>query len=64
MSAIKPITNVLKNNLYRDIGIGIGLGFVASSAWWYGFHKKRVAHIDSFYTKLAAENAQAKEAGL
>ncbi|KAI2640044.1 cytochrome c oxidase subunit COX9 [Xylaria nigripes] len=55
--AIKPITGMLKRNLLTNLGIGLGLGFIFGSAYWYGYHMPRTNGRDAFYKKLEAERA-------
>ncbi|KAI1331641.1 hypothetical protein F5Y16DRAFT_422137 [Xylariaceae sp. FL0255] len=55
--AIKPITGMLKKGLILDLGIGLGLGTVMGSLYWYGYHMPRTHARDIFYKKLEAERA-------
>ncbi|KAI0197934.1 hypothetical protein F4808DRAFT_463315 [Astrocystis sublimbata] len=55
--AIKPITGMLKRGLVIDLSIGLGIGMVMGSAYWYGYHMPRTNARDAFYKKLEAERA-------
>ncbi|KAI0526718.1 hypothetical protein F5B22DRAFT_641859 [Xylaria bambusicola] len=55
--AIKPITGMLKRGLVVDLSIGLGIGMVMGSAYWYGYHMPRTHGRDNFYKQLEAERA-------
>ncbi|AAS52747.1 AER063Wp [Eremothecium gossypii ATCC 10895] len=57
MSAIAPITGSLKKRIMKDIAVGMGLGTVLGSYWWWGFHKPKIAARENYYTQLAEQKA-------
>ncbi|KAK0615193.1 hypothetical protein B0T17DRAFT_657412 [Bombardia bombarda] len=62
MTAIQPITGMLRRTLILDLGIGLGLGFVFGNAFWYGYHVPRTQKRDNYYSKL--EETRAAKAAL
>ncbi|KAL2260246.1 hypothetical protein VTK26DRAFT_5828 [Humicola hyalothermophila] len=55
--AIAPITGMLRRGLIADLSIGIGLGVIMASGFWYGFHVPRTQARDNYYRKLEEERA-------
>lgn len=55
MSAIAPITGMLRKKIITDISIGFACGFVLAGLYWKFEHKDLVDKREAFYAKLKAE---------
>lgn len=51
--AIAPITGTLKRRAALDVFIGLSLGTVGGSYYWWVFHKGKVAKREAYYKSLA-----------
>ncbi|KKZ66819.1 cytochrome c oxidase subunit 7 [[Emmonsia] crescens] len=58
MSAIKPITGMLRRGLVLDLSTAFGLGATSGYLFWYGYHLPRVRARDRLYARLEVERAQ------
>lgn len=59
---IAPIVGKLRKRAILDLSLGIGLGFSAAYAFWYGYHLKAVERRENFYLKLEKEKLAAQTA--
>lgn len=59
--AIAPITGILKKKIIVDVSIGLGIGAVAGSYWWWGFHKGKVQKREDYYDALAKQQQEQDE---
>ncbi|OJD10874.1 hypothetical protein AJ78_08226 [Emergomyces pasteurianus Ep9510] len=63
MSAIQPITGMLRRGLVLDLSTAFGLGTTFGYLFWYGtkqtgYHLPRVRARDRLYARLETERAQ------
>ncbi|GMM34323.1 cytochrome c oxidase subunit VIIa [Saccharomycopsis crataegensis] len=58
---IAPITGSLKRRAATDLVIGLALGTLGGSWYWWSFHKGVVSKREDYYQQLAAAK-QAEDA--